>query len=103
MLDLEIKEKSAKLKEDALKFVQELNDLFQNPKGKFPQVKARLEDDAQNFVEDLGKALRDPKSVVKPDNSCKRSWRGRRGTGIFGRQNAQHCSPHNYGSVSMRI
>ncbi len=67
VLDLEIKEKSAKLKEDALKFVQELNDLFQNPKGKFPQVKARLEDDAQNFVEDLGKALRDPKSVVKPD------------------------------------
>ncbi|MGB9657723.1 MAG: hypothetical protein WCB75_21270 [Pseudolabrys sp.] len=48
---------------DALKFVQELDDLFQNPKGRFPQVAARLKDGAQDFVEGLGKFLQDPKSV----------------------------------------
>jgi hypothetical protein len=59
-------EKSAKLKADALKFVEELNDLFENPKKKFPQAAARLKDGAQDFVEGLGKFLNDPKSAVKP-------------------------------------
>ena len=53
---------------DALKFVQELDDLFQNPKGRFPQVAARSKDGAQDFVEGLAKFLQDPKSVsVQPD------------------------------------
>jgi hypothetical protein len=54
------------LKADALKFVEELNDLFENPKKKFPQAAARLKDGAQDFVEGLGKFLKDPKSAVKP-------------------------------------
>ena len=67
-LDDEIRKKDVTLEADALKFVQELDDLFQNPKGRFPQVAARLKDGAQDFVEGLGKFLQDPKSVsVQPD------------------------------------
>jgi hypothetical protein len=67
-LDDEIRKKDVTLEADALKFVQELDDLFQNPKGRFPQVAARLKDGAQDFVEGLAKFLQDPKSVsVQPD------------------------------------
>jgi hypothetical protein len=67
VLEDDITNKAAELEADARKFVRELNDLFQNPKKKFPQAAARLKDDAQDFVERLGRFLRDPKSAVQPD------------------------------------
>jgi hypothetical protein len=67
VLEDDITNKAAALEADARKFVQELNDLFQNPKKKFPQAAARLKDDAQDFVERLGRFLQDPKSALQPD------------------------------------
>jgi len=67
VLEDDITNKAVALEADARKFVQELNDLFQNPKRKFPQAAARLKDDAHDFVERLGRFLQDPKSAVQPD------------------------------------
>ena len=47
---------------DAEKFVQELNDFFENPKQSFPQVVGRLRDGAGEFVDRLGGFLRDPQA-----------------------------------------
>ena len=67
-LNDELSGKGAASKADAEKFVQELNNFFQNPKRNFPQVVGRLKDDAGDFVERLGKFLQDPKSTsVQPD------------------------------------
>lgn len=53
---------------DAEKFVQELNDFFENPKQSFPQVVGRLRDGAGEFVDRLGGFLRDPTSTSEhPD------------------------------------
>lgn len=52
---------------DARKFVQELNDLFENPEKKLPHAVAKLKHDAHDFVKGLGRFLRDPKSAVHPD------------------------------------
>ena len=67
-LNDELSGKGAASKADAEKFVQELNNFFQNPKRNFPQVVGRLKDEAGDFVERLGNFLQNPKNTsVQPD------------------------------------
>src|SRR5262249_53455795 len=67
-LNDELSGKVVATKADAEKFVQGLNDFFQDPKKSFPQVVGRLGDGADAFVDGLGRFLRDPTSAsVQPD------------------------------------
>jgi len=62
----EIASLDEKLEADTRRFVQGLNDFFQDPKSHFEDVRARLRDGADEFVEGVGRFLRDPKSAVQP-------------------------------------
>ncbi len=55
-----------KLDADAQRFVQALNDFFQDPKSNFSHVAKRLKDGADEFVEGLGSFLHNPLSTVQP-------------------------------------